>query len=846
MFHTMSPFLYAFSAILHSFTASAFVAVPIPRLPAAANVASSIPIPPSTQHLATPADTESNNDSSNNNDPFCLSTALLCGGLAFDAYVEPATNSSRWERGSGGLNVAYSSPSFTRSLYQGLLQVTIPRVTGLPQTESGTAERIISSSDGVDACVLVAVVEGQWEEDVRVLEREQFHEGVWDLTGAAHVTRTTTCWSSVTKAKAEASQERNGKVLPYFVPPSWGKGAAAVWPTGSNDPLYLYVQDPATARLVFTVLDADRLGPGIPVGSTYKRLSDLIPEAGFTDPQQLIDRMKEQVVARLQRKGLTATSDSIDPNLMAPKPPTWVGELPLTSKPRKRSKNSQIMAAAAAGAYVAGPAGAAVGAVFGNLYEGQVRGRIHAKLQYVPTSLSRVPPRKTYRVQGGLPGVDWGSLYSKYRSSLDLSGDGSSVDTIEGEDGAPETATIAADGDPLEDLEHCFFVSHAKTGATCVVYRSLAQKRIIVSFRGTCAPIDLVTDASLVQDAWIEGQDVTDQTIPKVHRGFRTSLNSIARRLKELLLATPGPDLSIEDFDMYVSGHSLGGALATLFTADIAEYGIDAGRALPQLAPAEPWWKGVARVVLGDSDGELEAQSPPRPKTLRLYNFGSPRVGNVAFSDLFSQLQTEGKVNCAYRIVNGEDVVARLPRTVNGLVFGKINYDHVGQTVLINAPESEASSAETTMEKPTEAEATSTALWIEGVSDDKECPIRDGSSLSSPMAEGMLLKDLVESAKKLTSKSESDSDSDAPSSSWSSRLSQVAAQVSERISTVQASDIPSVLGIEKKFTEREVKIFQSLLQGKAVGHHMEDQYYAGMGFASGFVARVGEEVEEMA
>ena len=32
-------------------------------------------------------------------DKFDLDTALFCGGLAFDSYVEPPANSSRWERG---------------------------------------------------------------------------------------------------------------------------------------------------------------------------------------------------------------------------------------------------------------------------------------------------------------------------------------------------------------------------------------------------------------------------------------------------------------------------------------------------------------------------------------------------------------------------------------------------------------------------------------------------------------------------------------------------------------------------------------------------------------------------
>ena len=33
------------------------------------------------------------------NGDFDLTTALFCGGLAFDAYAEPPANSSRWERG---------------------------------------------------------------------------------------------------------------------------------------------------------------------------------------------------------------------------------------------------------------------------------------------------------------------------------------------------------------------------------------------------------------------------------------------------------------------------------------------------------------------------------------------------------------------------------------------------------------------------------------------------------------------------------------------------------------------------------------------------------------------------
>ena len=44
---------------------------------------------------------------------------------------------------------------------------------------------------------------------------------------------------------------------------------------------------------------------------------------------------------------------------------------------------------------------------------------------------------------------------------------------------------------------------------------------ISISFRGTCAPIDLVTDASIAQSAWVDGEDIENPETVKVHTGFR-------------------------------------------------------------------------------------------------------------------------------------------------------------------------------------------------------------------------------------------------------------------------------------------------------------------------------------
>jgi hypothetical protein len=386
----------------------------------------------------------------------------------------------------------------------------------------------------------------------------------------------------------------------------------------------------------------------------------------------------------------------------------------------------------------------------------------------------------------------------------------------------------------MSDLEHCFFVNHDKTGATCSVYCSHENKLIVVSFRGTCAPIDLLTDASIVQEAWVKGDEVKEQDFPKVHTGFRTSLDSISRRLKELILATVAPGEEIRNYDMIVTGHSLGGALATLFTADIGQYGIDAGRGLPQLEESEPWWKSIASTFMGqEAQQNDDVRLPPRPKTLRLYSFGSPRVGNNAFADLFDALTAEGQIDQAYRIVNGEDVVARMPRTVNALVFGEVRYEHCGPTVLIAQPREDAGGV------APPATQNSPLLWIEGESDDSRCPVRDGVALTSPTAEGSLLGDLVSATK------DTFDDSKGEGSSMINKFTSAFEQVSTRLKSITASDIASVLGIDKNFSDREIKLIQSLMEGKALAHHLEDQYYGGMGRASGFLTLVGEPIVDL-
>ena len=96
----------------------------------------------STALRATTADESTSTSTIKKN--FDLATALFCGGLAFDSYVEPPANSSRWEKGPQGMKVAFVSPVYTRNLYKGIVEITVKRVTGLPEDDGNGMERLVS------------------------------------------------------------------------------------------------------------------------------------------------------------------------------------------------------------------------------------------------------------------------------------------------------------------------------------------------------------------------------------------------------------------------------------------------------------------------------------------------------------------------------------------------------------------------------------------------------------------------------------------------------------------------------------------------------------------------------
>ncbi|NJO41805.1 MAG: lipase family protein [Cyanobacteria bacterium CRU_2_1] len=189
----------------------------------------------------------------------------------------------------------------------------------------------------------------------------------------------------------------------------------------------------------------------------------------------------------------------------------------------------------------------------------------------------------------------------------------------------------------------------------------------VLAFRGTEKDFaDILTDINIFQGTIEDNQDISSESInpdkdhqnsnlnKKVnskterltHRGFFNAFHDVwsSKLPKEMKKYYPNVrwfgSLGISDvlhnlpknITLYVTGHSLGGALATLAAFHAKEYHSD----------------------------------------VQLYTFGSPRVVNQAFAQKINQ-RLVGQI---YRVVNHVDIVPRIPA-----LFG---YHHVGQLIYFN------------------------------------------------------------------------------------------------------------------------------------------------------------------
>ncbi|KAG7345311.1 lipase family protein [Nitzschia inconspicua] len=117
---------------------------------------------------------------------------------------------------------------------------------------------------------------------------------------------------------------------------------------------------------------------------------------------------------------------------------------------------------------------------------------------------------------------------------------------------------------------------------------------------------------------------------PREEDDGKTKFDSIMGHLNMLLQQYPG-------YSVYVTGHSLGAALATVFSFHAAASGV--------LKPANDSY-----------------ESP----TVTCINFASPMVGNIDFEKAFRELEDRGTIRCL-RVTNYYDIFTQLPDRGNWL-----------------------------------------------------------------------------------------------------------------------------------------------------------------------------------
>ncbi|MBO3459153.1 lipase [Aetokthonos hydrillicola Thurmond2011] len=146
----------------------------------------------------------------------------------------------------------------------------------------------------------------------------------------------------------------------------------------------------------------------------------------------------------------------------------------------------------------------------------------------------------------------------------------------------------------------------------------------IIVFRGTQRTNEWIGNI------WLFQKEYKGLKNSKIHSGFADIYDKTLAEQTRTVASQLNPSVPC-----YISGHSLGAALATLAAIDLAQ------------------------------------NFPKLKQQIRLYTYGGPRVGNPDFAKVHSRL-----VPNSYRIINLADSIPLSPPTV----FRKDIYVHVGQT----------------------------------------------------------------------------------------------------------------------------------------------------------------------
>ena len=347
--------------------------------------------------------------------------------------------------------------------------------------------------------------------------------------------------------------------------------------------------------------------------------------------------------------------------------------------------------------------------------------------------------------------------------------------------------------------ELCCFVTHEGTSTEAAIWRDKQRKRAVLAFRGTSDVKDLITDVNLLQRPFEGDKDgkakAGDER--RVHAGF---FESAARSTAAEGAARDG-----------VRGKPKGGILAPATArrraGDDVRGEIARGVDHRWVQEYDSSWYAQASSFfdIGQSKLGLASRLSSAPCA---YTFGAPRVGNAAFAEFFEEA-FEGRE--AFRIVNEDDLIARLPRHGNA-AGAVLDYEHCGRTVLIAEGAGDVADG----------------FWVEGESDASACPIRGVSPLTNPFSSGTILGDVSGKATDTLSAAWEQLEKDGGLAAAAGELGKGMGSVASRLQSANPLEAVSLLGLDQEYVKSEMKMLDSLRKGTAVENHLEPSYFVAM------------------